>query len=96
MMIIYYVMGHFYITLIRFKIGLFYEKILYTIRVCFLITIVKLFFLFTETRLPIITEPDKDENGEVIPYEPFSITCKANAVPPPIIYWRRVKKTLLI
>lgn len=48
-----------------------------------------LYFAVAETRLPMITEPDKDEDGEVIPYEPFAITCKANAVPPPIIYWRR-------
>ncbi|CAH2092052.1 unnamed protein product [Euphydryas editha] len=48
-----------------------------------------LYFVVAATRPPIITEPDKDEDGEVIPYEPFSITCKANAVPPPNIYWHR-------
>ncbi|XP_014355905.2 vascular endothelial growth factor receptor 1 isoform X2 [Papilio machaon] len=36
---------------------------------------------------PIITEPLKEMNEEVYPYQPLQLTCQAEAVPPPRIEW---------
>lgn len=39
---------------------------------------------------PTITEPLKEKNEEVYPYQPLQLTCQAEAVPPPHIEWYKV------
>ncbi|CAH2062831.1 unnamed protein product, partial [Iphiclides podalirius] len=38
-------------------------------------------------RPPVITEPVKEKNEEVYPYQPLQLTCQAEAVPRPRIEW---------
>ncbi|XP_046978932.1 vascular endothelial growth factor receptor 1 isoform X3 [Vanessa cardui] len=47
------------------------------------------FFTVAATRLPVITAPEKDVDQEVNPYLPVMLSCQADAVPPPVITWRR-------
>ncbi|KPJ01940.1 Vascular endothelial growth factor receptor 1 [Papilio xuthus] len=44
---------------------------------------------------PIITEPLKEKNEEVYPYQPLQLTCQAEAVPPPRIEWYKDGNLLL-
>ncbi|XP_050342193.1 vascular endothelial growth factor receptor 1 isoform X7 [Nymphalis io] len=46
-------------------------------------------FTVAATHPPIITAPEKDIDQEVNPYLPVKLSCQANAVPPPVVTWRR-------